>query len=94
MKLPETTSPSKHNSLGRRKVVLAAAAMAALSLGGVANVVNAPAAVAAVSATSAAAGSVADGTITRSEVMTRSQSWIDERVPYSQTHDHPNQYGG
>ncbi len=93
MKLPETTSPSKNTPLGRRKVVLAAAAMAALSLGGVVNVIGAPAAVAAVSATTAAAGSVVDGQITRSEVMTRSQSWIDEQVPYSQTSSHPNQYG-
>jgi cell wall-associated NlpC family hydrolase len=91
MKLPETTSPAKTASLGRRKIVLAAA-MAALSLGGVVNVVSAPAALAAVS-TAAAAGSVADAPITRSEVMTRSQSWIDEQVPYSQSGTHDNQYG-
>ncbi|OXM67333.1 hypothetical protein, partial [Amycolatopsis vastitatis] len=92
MKLPETTSPAKTTSPGRRKVVLAAA-MAALSLGGVVNVVSAPAAVAAVSTALAAAGSVADAPISRSEVMTRSQSWIDEQVPYSQSGTHDNQYG-
>jgi hypothetical protein len=32
-------------------------------------------------------------TISRSTVMTRSQSWIDARVPYSQTSYYTNQYG-
>ncbi|MEV0230316.1 FG-GAP-like repeat-containing protein, partial [Nonomuraea sp. NPDC050786] len=32
-------------------------------------------------------------TITRSEVLTRSRTWIDARVPYSQSACHGNQYG-
>src|SRR4051812_43952263 len=58
--------------------------MAALSFGGAVNVVGASAAPA-VSAAVAAARSAADAPITRGEVLTRSQSWIDERVLYSQS---------
>uniref|UniRef100_UPI00397A0A19 hypothetical protein n=1 Tax=Amycolatopsis sp. lyj-23 TaxID=2789283 RepID=UPI00397A0A19 len=39
------------------------------------------------------ATSVVNGQITRSEVLVRSRSWIDEHVMYSQTDYHPNQYG-
>ncbi|MFJ7243635.1 hypothetical protein ACIQWA_03200 [Kitasatospora sp. NPDC098652] len=35
-------------------------------------------------ATSAQAASTAGGTITRSEVIARAQSWVDEKVPYNQ----------
>ncbi|WP_235921889.1 C40 family peptidase [Lentzea tibetensis] len=41
----------------------------------------------------AAAASTPDGPITRSEVLTRSQSWIDARVPYDQNRSYSNQYG-
>jgi hypothetical protein len=34
-----------------------------------------------------------DGPIGRSEVLVRAQSWIDERVPYSQTSKHTNDFG-
>ncbi|WP_410630411.1 hypothetical protein [Amycolatopsis sp. cmx-4-83] len=37
--------------------------------------------------------SVENGQITRSEVLTRSRSWIDEHVMYSQSAYHTNQYG-
>ncbi|WP_326957008.1 hypothetical protein [Amycolatopsis sp. NBC_01286] len=37
--------------------------------------------------------SVENGPITRSEVLTRSRSWIDEHVMYSQSGTHTNQYG-
>uniref|UniRef100_UPI0031D07D69 C40 family peptidase n=1 Tax=Saccharothrix mutabilis TaxID=33921 RepID=UPI0031D07D69 len=43
--------------------------------------------------TTPASASVPDGPITRSEVLTRSQSWIDARVPYSQQGSYTNQYG-
>ncbi|WP_218160270.1 peptidoglycan-binding domain-containing protein [Amycolatopsis marina] len=31
--------------------------------------------------------------LTRTDILTRAQSWIDERVPYSQSKWHTNQYG-
>jgi hypothetical protein len=43
--------------------------------------------------TTPASAGPADGPITRSEVLTRSQSWIDARVPYSQGSSYTNQYG-
>jgi hypothetical protein len=46
--------------------------------------------------TAASAGlmtAAANDPITRSEVRTRAQSWIDDHVPYSQSLFHPNQYG-
>jgi hypothetical protein len=41
----------------------------------------------------AQAASGKDGLITRAEVVARSASWIDDKVPYSQTTSHTNQYG-
>ncbi|MGW6930095.1 FG-GAP-like repeat-containing protein [Lentzea sp. NPDC054927] len=43
--------------------------------------------------TSPASAAVVDGPITRSEVLTRSQSWIAARVPYNQNASYSNQYG-
>jgi hypothetical protein len=76
--------------LYRRRTALAAAALAAASLTSlaVATPVVAEAAVAV-----AATGSVVDGQIARGEVLARSQSWIDQHVPYSQSVSWTNQYG-
>jgi hypothetical protein len=41
----------------------------------------------------AALDSAVDGQIDRQEVIDRSQSWIDEQVPYSQSDYHQNQFG-
>lgn len=46
-----------------------------------------------VAAPAAAAASEAGGKITRSEVLERSKSWVDEKVPYSQGAWHKNKYG-
>ncbi len=35
----------------------------------------------------------ADLKLTRTDILTRAQSWIDERVPYSQSRWHTNQFG-
>ncbi|MDQ7809117.1 hypothetical protein Q5425_35780 [Amycolatopsis sp. A133] len=72
--------------LCRRRTVLAATALAVVSFPSLA-------VAASTVATPASAGSVVDGQITRSEVLSRSQSWIDQRVPYSQSISWTNQYG-
>lgn len=46
-----------------------------------------------VGASPASAASVPNGDIGRQETLTRSQTWIDEKVPYSQTVWHANRFG-
>ncbi|MCP2167358.1 C40 family peptidase [Goodfellowiella coeruleoviolacea] len=41
----------------------------------------------------AAGHPTADLRLTRDDILTRGRSWLDERVPYSQTASHTNQYG-
>ena len=58
-------------------------------------------AVALAAATTACAGDVPDeeeeasstSAIQRNDIMTRARSWIDERVPYSQSRNHKNRFG-
>lgn len=80
-------SPSRSH---RRRSVLTAFTLA-VAIGGLA--VAGPVMAADPAIAAPAANSVVDGQISRSEVLVRSQSWIDQRVPYSQSVSWTNQYG-